>query len=210
MMMKRALILANGDPPNKRLLRKYMHTHEVIICADGGANTAMKFGLTPNVIIGDLDSIHPKTLRYFHNVKIKKLADQNSTDLEKAFAYVIQKRFDDIVVLGATGGRIDHEAGNLSALAKFSRRASIKFIDEHGELAYINREQKFHLPLDTTISLIPLSHCAGIVTAGLKWNLNNESLRLGLRESTSNVVVTSPVSIKVRTGDLLVFIVNSH
>lgn len=209
-MMKRALILANGDPPNKRLLQRYTRAYTFIVCADGGANIAMKLGLTPNVIIGDLDSIHPKTLRYFRNVKIKKLPNQNSTDLEKAFAYAIRNQYNDIVVLGVTGGRIDHEAGNISALAKFSRRVKIKFIDEHGELVYINRGKKFHLPLDTTISLIPLSHCAGIVTSGLKWNLKNESLRLGLRESTSNIVVDSPVSIKVRTGDLLLFIVNSH
>jgi thiamine pyrophosphokinase len=209
-MMKQALILANGDPPNKRLLQRYTHEYSFIVCADGGANIAMKLGSTPNIIIGDLDSIHPKTLRYFHNVKIKKLPDQNSTDLEKAFAYAIRNRYNDIIVLGGTGGRIDHEAGNLSALAKFSRRAKIKFIDEHGELVYINREQQFHLPLNTIISLIPLSHCTGIVTSGLKWNLKNESLRLGFRDSTSNIIVASPVTIKVRTGDLLAFIVNSH
>jgi len=204
--MKRALILANGKPPSKRLFQQSFVSDDYFICADGGANTAARFGYTPNLIIGDLDSIEKQTLMVFSKVEVKKLKDQNSTDLEKALKAAIQKKCEEIIVLGATGGRLDHAIGNLSALAKFSNKTQITFIDDIGIFTAVNHSIEFDLPIGTVISLLPLSRCEGIVTKGLKWNLKNESLELSIRESTSNAVVTSPVSIKVKKGSLITFI----
>jgi len=206
--MKRALILANGNPPSKRLFRKYLLSADWFICADGGANTAVRFGSIPHLIIGDFDSVRKETLRVFNKVVKQKLKDQNSTDLEKALTTAIRKKCTEIVVLGATGGRLDHAIGNLSALAKFSRKTTIKFIDDTGEFIPVGPTLEITLPVGTTISLLPLSRCSGIVTRGLKWNLNNEPLQLGIRESTSNSVVSSQVTIKVRSGYLIAFVMN--
>ncbi|MGD1044883.1 MAG: thiamine diphosphokinase [Bacteroidota bacterium] len=204
--MKRALILANGKPPGKKLLQKFLASADLFICADGGANIAARFGCAPNLIIGDLDSIEKETLSVFSNVDVKKLNDQNSTDLEKALTATVRKKYKEIVVLGATGGRLDHAIGNLSALAKFSRKAHITFVDNMGKFIAINHSLEFNLPIGTIISLLPLSRCSGIVTKGLKWNLRNESLELGVRESTSNVIVSFPANIKVKKGNLIAFI----
>jgi thiamine pyrophosphokinase len=205
-MKTRALILVNGQPPSKRLLLRLLKQSAVFVCADGGANTAAQFGLRPDLIIGDLDSIASVTLRKFRGVRTKKISDQNSTDLEKALNWVTRMGYTDIVVSGATGRRLDHSLGNMSALVKFSRKASIRFVDDASELCFVGSECRFEAMPGTVVSLIPLSLCEGIVTHGLKWELKNESLRLGFRESTSNVVKSSPVSIRVRRGDLLLFI----
>ena len=206
--MKRALILANGNPPTKRLFRKYLLSADWFICADGGANTAVRFGSIPHLIIGDFDSVRKETLRVFRKVELQKLKDQNSTDLEKALTAAIRKKCTEIVVLGATGGRLDHAIGNLSALGKFSCKTNIKFIDDTGVFIPVGHKLEITLPVRTSISLLPLSRCDAIVTTGLKWNLDNESLQLGIRESTSNIVVSSHVSIKVRSGDLIAFVMN--
>jgi thiamine pyrophosphokinase len=206
--MKRALILANGNPPSKRLFKKYLASANWFICADGGANTAAHFGCAPNLIIGDFDSVQKESLRVFSKVELQKLKDQNSTDLEKALTAAIRKKCTEIVVLGATGGRLDHAIGNLSALAKFSRKTTIKFIDDTGEFIPVGHKLEIMLPIGTGISLLPLSRCSAIVTRGLKWNLNNESLQLGIRESTSNIIVSSHVNIKVRSGHLIAFVMN--
>jgi thiamine pyrophosphokinase len=207
-MNRTALILANGNPPSKRLFRKYLSSADWFICADGGANTAARFGSIPHLIIGDFDSVRKETLRVFSKVEMQKLKDQNSTDLEKALTAAIRKKCTEIVVLGATGGRLDHAIGNLSALAKFSCKTTIKFIDDIGEFIPVGHKLEIILPVGTSISLLPLSRCSVIVTTGLKWNLNNESLQLGVRESTSNSVVSSHVNIKVRSGDLIAFVMN--
>jgi thiamine pyrophosphokinase len=208
--MKRALILTNGKPPSKRLFEKLFALADWFVCADGGANTAARFDCPPDLIIGDLDSIEDETLAVFSNVDIKQLKDQNSTDLEKALREVIRKKCKEIIVIGATGERLDHAIGNLSALVKFSKKAHITFIDDIGTFIAVNHSIELHLPIGTIISLLPLSRCSGIVTKGLKWNLKNESLEFGVRESTSNVIVDSPVNIKVRKGSLVAFIVTNN
>lgn len=209
-MIKKALILANGQPPSKRLLQKLLKSADIFICADGGANTAAQFGLKPDLVIGDLDSIQAATLKRFSRVPVRTIADQNRTDLEKALSWAIRKGIKQVIVAGATGIRLDHSIGNLSALAKFSRKAMITFIDDRSKLVSVGSAYEFEAPAGTVISLIPLSLCEGVVTKGLKWELKNESLKLGFRESMSNVVKSSPVSITVRRGDLLLYRLSSR
>ena len=204
--MSSTLILANGKPPTKRLLTKLRASADWFICADGGANTAARYGCTPDLIVGDLDSISTGTRTRFHTVATKKMKDQNSTDLEKALNEAIRKKCQEIVVLGATGGRLDHAIGNLSALAKFSPHSHITFIDENGTFTTIHRSMTLSLPIGTIISLLPLTRCSGIETRGLRWNLKNEFLELGVREGHSNIIVSSPAKIKLKRGTLIVFI----
>ncbi len=204
-MGAKALVLANGDAPSKKMLTHLLKESAIFVCADGGANSAAQYGLKPDAIIGDLDSSSKSTLRKFAKVEIHKVVDDYSTDLEKTLGWVTDKGFRTIVVAGATGGRLDHFLGNLSAMVKFSPKASITFVDDTGEWIYIDRSKELAIPVGTTISLIPLSHCDGIVTKGLRWNLNFEALELGVRDGTSNVVVESPVHISVAKGNLILF-----
>lgn len=202
-----ALVLANGRPPAKRLLRRLSREVQLMVCADGGANAAARAGVRPDLIIGDLDSVTPGTLRTFRSVPIRRLADQNSTDLEKAIRWLLRKGIRTINIVGATGGRLDHVAGNLHVLGKFGHRANLQIVEEHGKLVAVGRSRVFPSPGGSTLSLIPLSRCSGITTRGLRWELRNETLELGRRDGTSNVVVTSPVTIRVRSGTLLVYCV---
>jgi thiamine pyrophosphokinase len=201
-----ALVLANGAVPSRQLLQRALRRAQLFVCADGGANSAFKMRVTPDLIIGDFDSIHAKTLQAFRTVQMKKIKEQNSTDLEKSLTELINRSITQITVLGATGGRFDHAIGNLSALAKFSDKAHITFLDDNGVYRHVGRRIELEMPKGTTISLIPLSKCSGIVTTGLKWNLTNESLELGVRESTSNAAIASSVTISVRRGDLIAYI----
>lgn len=204
-MKTKALILANGEPPPIALLRAQLKVASIFVCADGGSNIAARYDLMPQLIIGDLDSVSPGTLQKFKHVPTRRIAEQNSTDLEKAIRWLIKKDFRDIVVLGALGRRLDHTVGNLSTLEKFSNVARIRIIDSKAELLHVGRDLTIESPPGSTVSLIPLSRCEGITTDGLKWELRNEILKLGVREGTSNIVKRSPLRIRVRRGDLLLY-----
>lgn len=204
-MAKRALVIANGEPPKKQSLQSLARAANLVICADGGANVALKAGIVPDAIVGDLDSIHAEALVKFHKVPTHEDRDDETTDLEKAILWAIKAKFDHITVVGATGKRMDHSVGNLGVLAKYYPDAIIRFVDDEGEISYIGRELTFDAKKGQVISLIPLSRCEGIVTRGLRYALEGEALELGVREGTSNVVENSPVSIKVKKGHLLLF-----
>jgi len=202
---RHALIVANGEPPPRALLRRVLSTCDLYVCADGGANTASRYRLYPHVIIGDLDSVRRAALRRMRTTDVIRIPEQDSTDLEKALAWTIDRGYRTVTVLGATGGRLDHVAGNLSALAKYSRHAHIRFMDADGELLSVGRRLVLDLPRGTTVSLIPVGRCRGVSTRGLRWNLRNDVLEPGVRDSTSNVVTRREVTVSVGRGQLLFF-----
>lgn len=208
-MERRALILANGTAPTRRLLQAARRHAELFICADGGANTAAQLGQIPDMIIGDLDSIKSSTVKVFRSVLTRRVAEQNSTDLEKAIRFLIRKNYRQIDVLGALGGRVDHVVGNLSTLGKYRRSAGIRFADNSGYLVPVGSSLTWEAVPGTTVSLIPLGRCEGIVTSGLKWELKNGTLELGVRDSTSNIVRSSPFTVSVRRGELLLYVLVS-
>ena len=204
-MPKQALILANGEPPKKSHLISLLKGCQLFVCADGGANTALKLGITPDAIVGDMDSIHAETRAKFRKVRLYESADEETTDLEKAIAWTIRQKYDHMIVVGAEGKRLDHTVGNLGVVAKFFPDAIIRIVDDVGEIVFVGKELTFEAPLHSLLSLIPLTRCEGVTTKGLEYGLDNELLELGVREGTSNVVTSNPVVIKVKKGNLVLY-----
>jgi thiamine pyrophosphokinase len=200
-----AVVLANGVPPTAALLHALMRAADALVCADGGANTALALGLRPTAIVGDLDSILPETRAHFAAVPIHEDHDEFCTDLEKAVVWALAQGFGHITITGAAGRRIDHTVGNLGVLTKFHGRARLRLVDEYGELQHVGRELQLDAPVGTVVSLLPLTRCEGIETEGLRYPLRGEGLELGGRDATSNVVVTSPATIRVARGHLLLY-----
>lgn len=204
---RKALVICNGDVLSKRAMAPLLKGRPFIVCADGGANKARRLGVHPDVIIGDLDSITSETSAFFSSVMTLQNADQESTDLEKALTYLVKHRFRQAVVVGATGGRPDHSLANLSILKKYHKKIEIVFTDQFCDTLIIRDKIIIKAAVGSVVSLMPLGRCEGIATVGLKYPLHREALELGIREGTSNEVVSSPVKISVKQGSLLLFVV---
>ena len=204
---RNALVICNGEVLSKKAIAPLLLTGPFIVCADGGANKARKLGVRPDVIIGDLDSITPAVRESFSNVRTIHVESQNSTDLEKVLDYLVKHRYRSAVVVGAMGGRPDHSLSNLSILKKYHNRIRLLFSDSSCDVQIVDRRIMFASEIGSIISLLPLGRCEGIMTSGLEFSLHNETLELGVREGTSNRVVSSPVTISVKKGSLLLFIV---
>lgn len=204
-MKKQALIIANGHPPKKKLLEQLLASKPFIVCADGGANTALKLGIKPDAIVGDMDSIRGETLAKFQHIPSHQIVDDESTDLEKAIGWLVGQHYDHITVVCASGKRLDHTIGNLGVLPKFYPDAVVRLVDDKGEMLYVGRKIDLEVPAGTILSLLPLSRCDGVTTKGLKYGLQNGTLELGVHEGTSNVAISSTVSITVKTGNLLLY-----
>jgi thiamine pyrophosphokinase len=202
---KHALVICNGEMPPKKFIVPLLKEKPFIICADGGANKARVLGITPHIIIGDLDSITEKTKRYFSSVPIIHLTDQYSTDLEKALDYLIANGYSSAFVVGAMGERPDHMLSNFSILLKYHSRIALKFIDERCTVEIVQKKIRFKAKIGQQISLVPIGKCSGITTQGLKYPLNNETLELGVREGSSNEAVRTVVSLVLKSGSLLLF-----
>jgi thiamine pyrophosphokinase len=200
-----ALIIANGQIPNHRIVKKLATLSDLIICADGGANWARKIHIRPDIILGDFDSITDKTKIHFQNVSQVFMGDQNNTDLEKAIQFCIDEKITLAFVVGAFGDRLDHVTGSLGCFKKYGRFIDLIFFDKIGTVSLIKNKVSLNMRKGEKISLIPLNRCRGVTTKNLKYTLTNDSLELGVHEGISNEAVSQQVSISVKSGTLLLY-----
>lgn len=205
--MKKCIILANGQSPQKRVFNYLIQNdYQTLICADGGADSAEKLNIIPDYIIGDLDSISPGVYDYFYDkCEIIKVKRQNDTDVEKCLKFAIKKKFDEVILLGATGDRLDHSFCNMGIVIKFFDKIAVKILHQKSILtAYAGNVMLRTFP-NETISIYGIDSKTKISARGLKYPLENISLPFGKKESTSNVALHNEVELRIRSG--IVFVI---
>lgn len=204
--MKKCIILANGEPPKKFVIDFLdKKGYSTLICADGGSNSALKLDLIPDYIIGDLDSIKPETYDYFYDkCKIIKIRSQNDTDVEKCLKFAINQKFEEAILIGATGERLDHTFCNLGIVLKFFNKIKIKILHKKSLLeAYTGKIILTAIPGEI-ISIYGFDEKTKIKSAGLKYPLKNISLPFGKKESTSNVATRKKVELEIKNGKVFI------
>lgn len=208
--MKKCLIAANGLLTKAELekftkLNKPRKTINIIAC-DGASDFLLKEKITPDVVIGDMDSASAVTIRTLTaaGVPVIKQASQDKNDLEKALDYALSEKYTEINVIGFTGKRYDHSLNNLSILLRYSKKTELRIYDDKFRYYFVRDKIELTCSIGAVISLIPMPKAAGIKTIGLKYPLNNEALKMGKREGALNEAVSETVSIKLKKGVLLV------
>lgn len=207
MHTKRILIFANGELPNVAAARKLLALDDFIICADGGIRHVLALGLTPDVIIGDMDSLpgifHPST---FHGEFIQVSADKNETDLELAINHAFTLNPGKIIIIAALGGRLDQTLGNISLMTASQLSAFDIQINDGVEEIFLCRDQaKVKGRSGDIVSLIPWGgEVSGVETKNLKWPLRNETLYPYKTRGISNEMLGEEASVKIKSGLLLI------
>lgn len=208
-MPKRAIIFVNGDIPNLDAARQLLRDDDFIIAADGGTLHALKLGLVPSVIIGDMDSIgfiHRHMLSVQPIEFLEYPADKDETDLELALSYARERGFDEMLLIGALGGRLDQTLGNLSLLSDSVWGGINVRMDDGVEQVFFARDQaQIHGRLGEIISLIPWRGDATIArTEGLRWSLQNEKLFAHQTRGISNELTAQTARVEIDEGLLLI------
>jgi len=206
-MPKSALIICNGEPPPRVLARRLAREADIIVAADGGANIARAYGLRPDVIIGDLDSITRSTLGFFSSSLIIHLTRQDNTDLEKALDFLLIRKIRRAVIIGATGNRLDFTLGNLSVIWNYTSQIDLSFVGDGVTAMPVGRRKKVEGHVGSTVSLIPFGNCRGITLRGLQFPLENATMNIGAI-GISNVIVKSPFTVEVRRGNMLMLLMD--
>ncbi|HYR51781.1 MAG TPA: thiamine diphosphokinase, partial [Candidatus Dormibacteraeota bacterium] len=201
-----AVILANGAPPPHEVLQRAIGSSTLFICADGGANAARALGVRPAAIIGDFDSVTPETLEHFADVPQIRDAGEDRTDTEKAIEYVLSKgRFQEITLLGASSGRLDHEMEHVGLMRRYLHRVRIVVESGFGRAYAASKDVKLECHTGTVISFFAIgAPVPGVTTVHLRYALENRTMDLGFQDSISNVVDATPAWIRFKRGTLLV------
>jgi thiamine pyrophosphokinase len=213
--MKRAIIFANGKMDVAPPILKDLLPSDLIIAADGGTQHCKALGITPNVIIGDFDSLDAANISAYQRMGIETVqypTHKDETDLELALLFATNHEVTHVFIIGGLGNRWDMTLANilLAVLMRFSH-LSIRLLDGSDELTILRGEGHFDIngrPGDT-VSLLPLGgDASGVTTHGLVYPLADETLYFGSSRGVSNIILSDQARVIIKTGILLIYISN--
>ena len=201
-----ALIIANGASCSEELMGQLLEWSPLVIVLDSAIERVLELGIKVDVLLGDFDrGFNPEYyLEKQYPLEIVHTPNQEKTDLEKAFDYLIDKGHKAVNVIWATGKRADHTITNITNIVAYRNQLKIVIIDDHSKVFLLPFKYDKWYIANTTLSLIPIGKVSGITTKNLFYPLNNEELTIGYRTGSSNHVTEDGiVSIVHEKGDLL-------
>lgn len=193
----RGIIICGGNAGE--YIKNYIKPDDFIICADSGYDHAKRFGITPHIVIGDMDSTQ------FADISEEKMLypkRKDFTDSELAIMYALEKGFDNLLMFGMIGTRMDHTLANISMLARVKNGT---IIDENNEIYFADGKFSIDGKAGDNISIIPFKEdLFGVTTEGLDYPLENGTIRCGTSLGVSNVMTGSICRIKIEKGKALI------
>ena len=187
--------LVAGDRPLPATVED-LANDALVIGADGGGERLLAAGIEPDVVVGDLDSLSAVAQKQFSDRLVRNSAP-DSSDLEKAVAWARTEGADDIVVIGWSGGRLDH---TLAALALAFE--GVQLHDDRFLVTAVAGSAEITAQPGTLFSLMALPE-AVVSVNGARWNLEQEPLTMGARGMHNEVAAGGRVQVECHTGKLL-------
>ena len=204
--MKDTIIVSGGN------IQKNKTENTCLIAADRGVEFFMGTDLEPDVAVGDFDSLSAEGAKYMETLKhteIRRLKpEKDDSDTQSAANYAIEQGTERIMILGATGNRIDHLMANfgLLMLGK-TKQVQIVLVDAYNYMSLIEsgmilkKEEQF----GKYVSFFPIEgEVTGLTLKGFKYPLNSYTLKVedsGL--TVSNEISDPEAEVTFETGKLL-------
>jgi thiamine pyrophosphokinase len=186
---RKVVILANGLFPTSQQVLDLLKAADLLICCDGAADKLIAKGMSPHVIIGDMDSLSAEVSELYASLMIQS-DDQESNDLTKAVHYCIEKGYPSVSILGATGLREDHTLGNISLMVEYYPRIEVEIISDFGVFFLTQSGEQVPTVVGEKISFFSIDNRVCVSSTGLKYPLNDLQLsnwyRASLNEATAN------------------------
>jgi len=206
----RHILIVGSAPTDPARLRELAAIAGYLVCADGGGDAALKAGLIPDLLLGDMDSITPEgrdRLRRSGVRLIEHAPEKDKTDMELALDHALGLLPERITVTGALGGaRLDHTLGNLFLLALPALRAlDARIVDGDTEARATWTRADIIGHAGDIISLLPFTdQVEGVRTEGLRYPLHGEPLIRGHTRGVSNEMLGETAVVEVTSGCLLI------
>ena len=207
--LQRIIIFANGELPNLENAHTLLQRGDYIICADGGTRHALALNITPDLIIGDMDSVEKGELHKLQksDVPIELFPhDKNETDLELAIQRAVEMMPAQIIIVAGLGGRLDQTIANITLLTDIRLSTLDIRLDDGVEETFFCRDQvQVHGKSGDIVSLIPWGGAVSEVqTTSLRWPLHRETLYPDRTRGISNEMLGESATISIGSGMLLV------
>ena len=178
---------------------------DLIIACDGGLNNLLKLNLSPDLIIGDFDS-----LSYTpdgENV-IKLPVEKDYTDVGAAIEYGLKQNFREFRLYCCTGGRPSHTLANIQLIAGLAEKGNRAFLYGEENVTALHCGSLVFENGEGTVSVFASSPSLGVNLSGFKYPLDNAVLSPDFPLGVSNEIVDNKAIVTVKNGTLIVFYPN--
>ena len=210
-MHRLVFIIAGGEMDDLRFLRRQIDRHNpaALVCADGGARYLHALNATPDMIVGDLDSLEPPLLETYtqRGVEIRRHPPaKDDTDAALALTAACEMAPEAVWIFGGLGGRIDHALTNLSLLLTGEARGiPVKFLDRWCEVYLAGPRGSVRGRPGQTVSLLPFfGEAQGVTLAGFEYPLTEVNLTMARPIGVSNRLTEKQGHISIASGRLVV------
>lgn len=197
----RCVIISGSPDTNVEEIKGLCTSDDFIVCADSGYSFAKKAGLTPNLIIGDFDSLKEELPQNTEVVKLNTHKDD--TDTEHCVMECIRRGYKDFLLLGSIGGRTDHTFANIATLAFLSEYNYNGIARNNGEEIRILKEGSYEMnnKKGLIFSVFPYGcESVNVTYKGAEYMLNNKTLTYNVSRGISNVFVDDEAEITINRG----------
>lgn len=206
----KSLMIAGGAEPSREILMEELKDADFVICADRGIEVLYKNGLTPNMLVGDFDSINQEVLAYYKEKGSDIVIyppEKNYTDSEIAFEKAINEHgTDTICLLGCTGTRIDHVIGNMGLLNRALDKGIKAYIrDNNNYIFLIDKSTKLKNVFGKYISFQGFREdVSDFNIEGAKYGLTSHNLLFGDPLTVSNEFIDEYMKVSFPKGKVMV------
>ena len=208
----KAVILAGGDIKSTPQLQQLVKGSKLVIAADSGLRHAEPLGLSPDLIVGDFDSVSDEDLAQYPDVPQEKHpAYKNELDLELALHHVLVRGATKILLVGTLGGRLDQSLAAVFIAAKHAAKAQLSLHSGFEDLYILlgPTALKLEPQLKQRFSLLSLCQSSILSVTGARYDLSEKHLDFGVGLGVSNETLGRELSVTVHEG-LVAFILEHN
>ena len=208
--MRRCVIIGGAEITRYDQVKSYLSTGDYAIYCDSGLRHREALELAPDLIVGDFDS-HPDPRLPVETITLPR--EKDDTDTVYAVKEALKRGFEDFLLLGVVGGRLDHSLGNVSILLyldALGKRGLI--VDDYSEMEIVSRQEAEVGPEFPYFSLLNISGTArGITLENAKYPLKDAEIRCDYQYGVSNEPLPGKTArICLKEGRLLLIRVRSE
>ena len=201
--MKRCVIVGGADINNYEYIKSCLHNDDFIVFCDSGLRHLESLQVTPGLIVGDFDS-HDNPHLDVETIVLP--CEKDDTDTVFAVKEALKRGFDDFLLVGVIGARLDHTLGNVSILLMLDKAGKKgKIIDDFSEMEIISNEPAYVDDSFAYFSLLNITGVAkGITIENAKYPLVNAEITSEYQYGISNEVLQgNKAKVGVKKGELL-------
>ena len=201
--MKRCVIVGGADINNYEYIKSCLRNDDFIVFCDSGLKHLEALQVKPGLIVGDFDS-HDNPQLDVETIVLP--CEKDDTDTVFAVKEALKRGFDDLLLIGVVGARLDHTLGNVSILLyldALGKKGTI--IDDYSEMEIVSNEPAYICDQYTFFSLLNISGIAkGITIENAKYPLNDAEITCEYQYGVSNEVTPEMTAkVTVKEGKLL-------